>query len=187
MTPAEIRAEVARWLPPEVRCETDRGTVTLDVPAREWVAALTLARDTLGCDYFDWLGGVDEEDDGFAVVVHLYSLAGRHHLLVRTQVPREEPTVATASGVYRGATWHERETHEMFGVVFEGHLDLAPLLLPGSFEGHPLRKDFMLAARAAKEWPGDQEPGEPGEPSNGARTRRRVPPPGVPGGWRRAR
>ena len=48
----------------------------------------------------------------------------------------------------------------MFGIDFAGHPHLVPLLLPDGFEGHPLRKDFVLAARAAKAWPGAKEPGE---------------------------
>jgi len=81
----------------------------------------------------------------------------------------------------------------MFGIGFDGHPHLAPLLLPDGFEGHPLRKDFALAARAAKEWPGAKEPGErgvPGEPGErGAPGVRDVPrarrrgPPHVPDGW----
>lgn len=180
MTPEEITAAVAGSLPPAVRCDADQDRgVTLDVAPEHWLAALTFARDGLDCDFFDWLTAVDEQDGGFAVVVHVYSLAGRHHLLVRTRVPRAAPLLPTATGLYRGAAWHERETHEMFGVAFEGHPDLAPLLLPGGFEGHPLRKDFALASRAAKEWPGAKEPGERDVP----RARRRVAPPGVPEGW----
>ena len=81
-------------------------------------------------------------------------------------------------GVYPGAAWHERETYEMFGVDFPGHPGLAPLLLPPEFEGHPLRKDFVLASRVAKPWPGAKEPGE----SHVEGTARRQPmrPPGVP-------
>jgi NADH-quinone oxidoreductase subunit C len=180
VTPGEIAAAVTGSLPPGVRCEADQDHgVTLDVAPEHWVAALTFARDGLDCDFFDWLTAVDEQEQGFCVVVHLYSLTGRHHLLVRTLVPRAKPSLPTASGLYRGAAWHERETHEMFGVVFEGHPGLAPLLLPGGFEGHPLRKDFALAARAAKDWPGAKEPGERDVP----RARRRVAPPGVPEGW----
>ena len=48
----------------------------------------------------------------------------------------------------------------MFGIDFDGHPHLVPLLLPDGFEGHPLRKDFVLASRVAKAWPGAKEPGE---------------------------
>jgi NADH-quinone oxidoreductase subunit C len=70
----------------------------------------------------------------------------------------------------------------MFGLTFEGHPNLVPLLLPDGFEGHPLRKDFVLAARAAKAWPGAKEPGESdadlGRGSSPGRRKTR--PPGVP-------
>jgi hypothetical protein len=63
-------------------------------------------------------------------------------------------------GLFAGANWHERETHEMFGIGFDGHPDLRNIYLPGEFEGHPLRKDFPLLARMIKPWPGivDVEP-----------------------------
>ena len=155
-------------------------TITMDVPRQDWLAALAFARDVAGCDFFDWLTAVDELDQGFAVVVHLYSIESGQHMLVRTLVPREDPLLPSATGLFSGAGWAERETHEMFGVVFDGHPGLTPLLLPEGFEGHPLRKDFPLAARAAQEWPGAREPGER-EASE--RSRRRLVPPGVPEGW----
>ncbi len=166
--------------PAEVTTDGSFGALTVGVTPADWTSALTFARDELGCDFFDWLTAVDELADGFGVVVHVYSLEGRHHLLLRTRVPRADPVLATATGVYRGANWHERETYEMFGVVFEGHPDLKPLLLPDGFEGHPLRKEFVLAARVAKVWPGAKEPGES---SSGAPSRRRMQPPGVPSDW----
>ena len=61
------------------------GAVTVTVPADSWLTLLALARDRLGCDFFDWLGGVDEAGAGVAVLAHVYSLAGRHHLLLRTR------------------------------------------------------------------------------------------------------
>jgi NADH-quinone oxidoreductase subunit C len=161
-------------------CEVSQGTVTVVVPPAGWLAALAFARDELGCDFFDWLSAVDELDAGLAVVAHLYSLAGRHHLLLRTLVAPGSPALPTATGIYRGAAWHERETHEMFGVGFTGHPGLAPLLLPDGFEGHPLRKDFVLAARVAKDWPGAKEPGDHGGAARGGRRL----PPGVPENWR---
>jgi NADH-quinone oxidoreductase subunit C len=161
------------------------GLATVDVPPAAWPAALTYARDALGCTYFDWLSAVDELEAGFRVVVHLVNLPARERLLVRTLVPRDDPRLATAVGIFKGAAWHERETHEMFGVGFDGHPNLVPLLLPDGFEGHPLRKEFVLAARAAKAWPGAKEPGESekdvsGKGGGAAPTRRRSVPPGVP-------
>jgi NADH-quinone oxidoreductase subunit C len=170
----------ARRFGDEVRTEDAFGTLTVDVPPARWTEALAFARDDLTCGFFDWLTAVDEGEAGFAVVAHVYSLEEGHHLLVRTTVPRSEPRLASATGVYRGANWHERETYEMFGVAFDGHPDLRPLLLPDGFEGHPLRKEFVLAARVAKPWPGAKEPGESGR---GAPSRRRMLPPGVPQDW----
>ena len=85
--------------------------------------------------------------------------------------------------VYPGAAWHERETYEMFDVAFDGHDDLKGLLLPPEFEGHPLRKEFVLASRVAKDWPGEKEPGESHE--SGVARRAPMRPPGVPapGEW----
>ena len=107
-------------------------------------------------------------------------------LLLRTRVPRDAAAARDAcADVYAGAGWHERETHEMFGIDFAGHEPLEPLLLPDGFEGHPLRKDFVLASRVAKPWPGAKEPGESdGEASP---SRRRTRPPGVPDDWLRNR
>jgi NADH-quinone oxidoreductase subunit C len=177
----ELAATFAAHLGDEVPVEDAFGQLTVDVPAARWVDALTFARDELGYGYFDWLTGVDELADGFSVVAHLWSLPAHQHLLVRTRVPREAPSLASAVGVFPGANWHERETFEMFGVEFAGHPNLIPLLLPDGFEGHPLRKDFMLAARAAKSWPGAKEPGESDHDlGRAAPGRRRMLPPGVP-------
>lgn len=63
-------------------------------------------------------------------------------VVIRTRVPRDNPTVPTITGIYAGANWHERETHDFFGIVFEGHPHLIPLLLPEDADFHPLRKDF---------------------------------------------
>jgi NADH-quinone oxidoreductase subunit C len=156
------------------------GLACVDVSSGSWVAALTAARDDAGCAYFDWLSAVDELDEGFSVVAHVWSVDRHEHVLLRTRVPRATPHLQTATTVFRGANWHERETHEMFGIVFDGHPNLVPLLLPDGFEGNPLRKEFVLAARVAKPWPGAKEPGESDAGQPVARGRRRMRPPGVP-------
>ncbi|MGE7386080.1 NADH-quinone oxidoreductase subunit C [Streptomyces sp. NPDC004126] len=154
--------------------------LTVDVPVGSWISALEIARDKLGCTYFDWLSAVDEPGTGFRVCAHVVSLENHRvrRLLLRTTVPHSAPSLPSAVDVYAGAAWHERETFEMFGVTFTDHPNLVHLLLPENFEGHPLRKDFVLAARVAKAWPGAKEPGEAHDPD--APKRRQMLPPGVP-------
>ncbi|WP_445529656.1 NADH-quinone oxidoreductase subunit C [Streptomyces cyslabdanicus] len=179
----------AGWLPAPVEelfgtgatAEEAYAVLTVDVPPDTWVSALLTARDELGCTYFDWLSAVDEPGTGFRVSAHVVALAPVRRLLLRTTVPHEAPVLPTAVDVYAGAAWHERETHEMFGVSFQDHPALDHLLLPETFEGHPLRKDFVLAARVAKAWPGAKEPGEPAAgAAHGGPKRRQMLPPGVP-------
>ncbi|MEU3980171.1 NADH-quinone oxidoreductase subunit C [Streptomyces sp. NPDC026672] len=173
------------WLPApvedlfgtEATAEESYEVLTVDVPPSAWIRALETARTTLSCTYFDWLSAVDEPGTGFRVAAHVVALSPVRRLLLRTTVPHEAPALPSAVGVYAGATWHERETHEMFGVDFHGHPGLDHLLLPETFEGHPLRKDFVLAARVAKAWPGAKEPGES---DHGTPKRRQMLPPGVP-------
>ncbi|MGA5319790.1 NADH-quinone oxidoreductase subunit C [Streptomyces seoulensis] len=173
------------WLPapvdelfgPDATAEESYDLLTVDVPPAAWLTALETARTTLTCTYFDWLSAVDEPGTGFRVSAHVVALHPVRRLLVRTTVPHEAPVLPSAVGVYAGAAWHERETHEMFGVDFTGHPGLDHLLLPENFEGHPLRKDFVLAARVAKAWPGAKEPGES---EHGGPKRRQMLPPGVP-------
>ncbi len=152
----------------------------VDVPVARWWEAVGTAKHNgaLGCDYFDWLSAVDELDEGFRVVAHIYSTRRRHALLLRTLVPRDNPVIESVVELFPGAAWHERETYEMFGITFARHPDLRPLLLPDGFEGNPLRKDFILAARVAKPWPGAKEPGE--SDAHASPGRRRLLPPGVP-------
>ncbi|WP_406319160.1 NADH-quinone oxidoreductase subunit C [Streptosporangium sp. NBC_01639] len=157
------------------------GEVTVDVQPADWIDLLEFARSG-GYAFFDWLTAVDDPPDGFSVVAHVFDPGAHRHLLLRTRVPRADPRLPSAVGVFRGADWHERETFEMFGVVFEGHPNLVPLLLPDGFEGFPLRKDFVLAARVAKAWPGAKEPGES---DHGSPSRRKTLPPGVPADWGR--
>ncbi|NUT32937.1 MAG: NADH-quinone oxidoreductase subunit C [Hamadaea sp.] len=190
MTPEEVGARLAERLgaaglpAEEVATSVSGGDgharATVDVPAASWRTAARTARDDLGLDFFDWLSAVDELDEGFAIVAHLWSTRERFGVLLRTRVPRDAATLESLVEIYPGASWHERETCEMFGVGFPG--ELAHLLLAPEFEGHPLRKDFVLASRVAKPWPGAKEPGEG---HGDAPKRQAIRPPGVPapGEW----
>jgi NADH-quinone oxidoreductase subunit C len=123
-----------------------------------WVDDVQSAKDS-GAVFFDLLTAVDLEDEGFEVVCRLWDPVSRTPHLLATRCSRQHPHVPTLTGLFAGAAWHERAVAELFGIVFDGH-DTAPLLLPAAFEGHPLRKDFPLAAREAKRWPGAKDPGE---------------------------
>src|SRR5437764_6069757 len=189
MSPEELGDRVVA-LVDGASAQVSFGQVTVDVPASAWHDAAVALRDdaTLGCGFFDWLSAYDDPNPetgaaGLAVVVHVWSVAHRHHIRLRTHVPADDGRLPTLSDVWAGANWHERETFEMFGIVFEGHNNLVPLLLPDGFEGHPLRKDFVLASRVAKSWPGAKEPGESDQDLHAERSspgRRRMLPPGVP-------
>lgn len=80
----------------------------------------------------------------FGVIYNLYSLKNRHRIRLKTFTEEENPKVPTVSGVWSTANWHERETYDMFGIVFEGHPDLRRIYMPDEFEYYPLRKDFPL-------------------------------------------
>ena len=81
-------------------------------------------------------------EDEMEVVYDFNHYSELCRVALRVRVPRDKPGLPSISAIYPGADWHERETHEFFGIVFEGHPDLKPLLLPEDADFHPLRKDF---------------------------------------------
>ncbi|CAN5548369.1 hypothetical protein BH23ACT6_BH23ACT6_13090 [soil metagenome] len=196
-----IRVTCQEWLT-EVSASREAGYDFFD-----WLSAVDYTGaqpDGTMADLPDASGGDDGEagdggssdigegsDRGMLLVLHLIAVgpdAPRplSRLLLQTLVP-PGVSVASVTSVFAGAAWHERETHEMFGVDFTDFEDgtgqgLRPLLLPEGFEGEPLRKSFMLAARASKPWPGAKEPGESdATPAKSTRRpRKRLLPPGVP-------
>jgi NADH-quinone oxidoreductase subunit C len=142
-----------------------------------WLAAVKALRAD-GFDYFDWLGCVDEigRQDCFRIILAARNLAkGAEPRTLSCLLPRDDPRIDSVRGVFAGAAWHEREVAELFGVEFVGGERRRLLLNPG-FEGTPLRKDEVLAARTGLNWPGAKEPGETDASPSG----RRMVPPGVP-------
>lgn len=105
------------------------------VAAGRWFAEKGFALDTL--TGVDWLAQGEME-----VVYDFFHPREFWRAAVRTRVPRAQPELPTLSGVFPGANWHERETHEFFGIRFAGHPNLTPLLLPEDADFHPLRKDY---------------------------------------------
>lgn len=149
-TPSQI-AEALQRDHPEWVCEIVNalGETTLVVSREHIVEACGFLKTTPGLD-FDLLAdlcGFDrgpEEEPRFEVNYHLFSTTRHHRLRLKVVLNEEDPRVPTVTGVWRTANWHERETYDLFGVVFDGHPDLRRILLPEDWQGHALRKDFPL-------------------------------------------
>ena len=143
-------------------------TIKVTVPSERWVEALTLARDELDLVYFSFLSAIDWTNDVavgtpleeeldeeyFEVLATLGDLSEGRRVTFSTRIPHVDPRLDSLVDVFRGADWHEREAHEMFGIDFAGHPDLSKLYLPEHFVGHPLLKSFPLLSREVKPWPG---------------------------------
>jgi NADH-quinone oxidoreductase subunit C len=116
------------------------GEIVLD-PAEVVAAAEILERNGFVLELVtgvDWIA-----ENQMEVVYDYFHPEESLRIVARTRVPRDHPEVPTLSHLYAGADWHERETHEFFGIHFTGHPNLTPLLLPEDALYHPLRKDFV--------------------------------------------
>ena len=114
----------------------------------------------LDCDYFTFLSAIDWQEEGFEVLIALFSTFHLVTVIVKVKLGKGALHMASVTPLYRGANWHERECSEMFGISFDGHPNPKNLYLSDDFVGHPLRKDFRLASRAFKPWPGAKDPAE---------------------------
>jgi NADH-quinone oxidoreductase subunit C len=123
------------------------GELTLEAEAGAILDVLTFLRDDKDCAFINFtdICGVDypAREKRFDVVYHLMS--PRHVQRIRVVVQTDEATpIPSATGIFPGALWFEREAYDMYGILFTGHPDLRRLLTDYGFEGHPLRKDFPL-------------------------------------------
>ena len=123
------------------------GELSITVKAGNIVDVARFLRDDAKCQFVSIIdvSGADypARAKRFDVVYHL--LSPKQNLRIRVRVEASEDTlVPSITGVYPGADWFERETYDLYGVLFSGHPDLRRLLTDYGFEGHPLRKDFPL-------------------------------------------
>jgi NADH-quinone oxidoreductase subunit C len=96
----------------------------------------------------DWSG--QDKPERFSVVYQLFSLTHNQYFRVKVWVPEDDPVVPSAFGLWRSADWSEREVWDMYGIRFDGHPGLKRILLPESYTGHPLRKDYPLTGRGER-------------------------------------
>ena len=134
----------------------DRGEITITVAAAEYLSAATTLRDDLtlkfeqaidlcGVDYSSYK---DEPWEGprFCVVTHLLSVSNNWRVRLKVFAPDDDvPVVASLCEVWSSVNWFEREAFDLYGIIFEGHLDLRRILTDYGFIGHPFRKDFPVS------------------------------------------
>jgi NADH-quinone oxidoreductase subunit C len=121
------------------------GELTLTAEAGEITRVVTFLRDDARCQFWNIVDvcGVDYPGRGkrFDVVYHF--LSPKQNARVRVKIQADETTpIASITPVFPGAVWFERETYDLYGVLFTGHPDLRRLLTDYGFDGYPLRKDF---------------------------------------------
>jgi NADH-quinone oxidoreductase subunit C len=143
------------------RVVVDRGELTLHVLPERVAEVAKVLRDAedLRFELLSSLSGVDypSQVDRLHVVYHLTSMTYRRRLRLETAVTVEDPHVASVTGVYPTADFHERETWDFFGVVFDGHPGLTRIFMPDDWQGHPQRKDYPLGG-VPVEYKGAQVP-----------------------------
>ena len=131
-----------------VRVVVDRGELTLHLRPERVAEVAAVLRDSadLRFELLSSLNGVDypSQPDRLHVVYHLTSMTYRRRLRLETAVTLEDPHVASVTRVYPTADFHERETWDFFGVVFDGHPGLTRIFMPDDWQGHPQRKDYPL-------------------------------------------
>ncbi|HEY0050400.1 MAG TPA: NADH-quinone oxidoreductase subunit C [Pyrinomonadaceae bacterium] len=140
----KLKAENAAWV---ADFKNTFGEVSVYVPRESIEDVCLFLKTTHDFDLLSDICGADrgaEEDPRFEVNYHLFSTVHHNRLRLKVLLSEDAPNVPTVTSVWRTANWHERETFDMFGVIFDGHPNLERILLPSDFDGHALRKDYPL-------------------------------------------
>ena len=152
--------------------ESALGELTLTVAAADYHEVCKTLRDDArlgfeqlmdlcGLDYSTYKDGAHSKfTDGprFAVVSHLLSVSHNWRLRVRVFAANDDfPILASVNDIWNSANWYEREAFDLYGIVFEGHLDLRRLLTDYGFVGHPFRKDFPVSGHVEMRYDAEQK------------------------------
>lgn len=136
------------------------GELTVTANAADIVKVITFLRDDERCQFYSFIDitAVDwpAREQRFDVVYHLLSPKLNARIRVKIEVG-EDTSIPSMIGVFPGADWFERETYDLYGVVFTGHPDMRRLLTDYGFEGHPLRKDFPVTGFVEVRWDDEQK------------------------------
>ena len=145
LTPLEELKTTLEQLLPGIALAVDGGALFADPKDLAAVCRALRDNERFGLDYLADLTAVDYPPDRIDVVYHLYSMAQKHGpLTLKVKLPRAHPRLASVTPIWRGAEFQEREAYDLYGVTFDGHPDLRRILLWEGFEGHPMRKDYVV-------------------------------------------
>jgi NADH-quinone oxidoreductase subunit C len=146
----QVHARLATLVPdPYTRVVLDRGELTFHIRRDKLAEVMQALRDDalLRFEFCASVSGVNYPDDVGAelhVAYHLQSMTHNRRLRVEVSCPDDDPHVPSVVAIYPAADWHERETWDMFGIIFDGHPHLTRILMPDDWVGHPQRKDYPL-------------------------------------------
>jgi NADH-quinone oxidoreductase subunit C len=131
-----------------LRVVVDRGEITFYIKKDRIAEVCQTLRDdaALRFEFCSSLSGVDYPDQParLHVCYHLLSMTYRRRIRLEVATSAEDPHVPSVTGIYPTADWQERETYDMFGVIFDGHPALTRILMPDDWDGFPQRKDYPL-------------------------------------------
>lgn len=166
--PEKTQAAIVAALGDKVqRISVDLGEVKVLVLAKDYHAAALALRDAPGCkfeqlldlcgvDYSEYGGGV-YEGPRFCIVSHLLSVSLNQRVRLKVFAPDDHmPAVRSVTDIWNSANWFEREAFDLFGIVFDGHVDLRRILTDYGFIGHPFRKDFPITGHVEMRYDADQ-------------------------------
>ncbi len=125
----------------------DRGELTLFIKAARLVDVAKILRDQLRFEMCVGINGIhfpEETSRELHAVYSLLSITRNQRIRLEVCVSEKEPHIPSVVGVWAGANWHERETYDMFGIIFDNHPGLTRILMPDDWSGFPQRKDYPL-------------------------------------------
>ena len=129
------------------RVVVDRGELTLHVKREKLVEVAMILRDTLKFEMCMGVSGIhypQNTDRELVAVYPLLSMTNNRRIRLEVSVPDSDAHIPSLVEVWAGNNWHERETFDMFGIIFDGHPGLTRILMPDDWAGHPQRKDYAL-------------------------------------------
>lgn len=169
VNPDALKETVASALGAKLRrIDVALGEVTVVVAAADYLAAAQILQKSPGCQFEQLIDlcGVDYSEykegayDGlrYCVVSHLLSVSLNQRLRLKVFAPDDDmPVVDSVCSVWNAANWFEREAFDLFGIVFDGHVDLRRILTDYGFIGHPFRKDFPVSGHVEMRYDAEQK------------------------------